>query len=164
MLALAHEVAPEAELVRAPIETADLPDAAFDLVLSSLALHYAPDWNAVCGSVARWLRPGGTFLFSTEHPIPASRQGDVGWCLAPDGERRHWAVDGDFAEGLREREWLVPGVRTYHRTLATLLNGLLDAGLAIDRVSEGLLPPGRPEYERVPDFLFVRARKGERTS
>lgn len=44
-------------------------DASFDLVYSSLALHYLKDWKDVLSSVRRVLKPGGRFLFSTHHPL-----------------------------------------------------------------------------------------------
>jgi hypothetical protein len=69
-------------------------------------------------------------------------------------------------EGPREETWFVPGVRKVHRTVATLINGLLDAGLVVERVIEPIPsaqwlhdhPPARDERRR-PMFLLVRARK-----
>jgi len=52
-----------------------------------------------------------------------------------------------------------------HRTFATLINGLLDAGLVIERVVEPmpdepwLRSTRRPRERRRPMFLLVRARK-----
>jgi hypothetical protein len=39
-------------------------------------------------------------------------------------------------EGARDETWFVPGVRKVHRTIATMMNGLVDAGLTIERVAE----------------------------
>ncbi len=58
------------------------------------------------------------------------------------------------------------GVRKVHRTLATLINGLLDAELVVERVVEPIPseewlhahPLARDERRR-PIFLLVRARK-----
>jgi hypothetical protein len=62
--------------------------------------------------------------------------------------------------------WFVDGVRRYHRTMATLLNGIADAGLLVERVLEPV-PGGawlqeRPQAvdeTRRPMFLRVRASK-----
>ncbi len=51
------------------LEQIELPEAAFDLVFSSLVLHYVENPNRVFESVHRALVPGGLFVFSTEHPI-----------------------------------------------------------------------------------------------
>src|ERR1700712_5912495 len=41
----------------------------FDLVLSSLVLHYVADLSSVFAESARLLRPGGILVFSTLHPV-----------------------------------------------------------------------------------------------
>src|SRR5580704_3034539 len=46
-----------------------LPDQAFDLVVSSLVLHYQADLSIVFAECARLLRPAGMLVFSTHHPI-----------------------------------------------------------------------------------------------
>jgi len=84
----------------------------------------------------------------------------------PDGTRVAWALDRYAEEGAREHRWFVPGVRRFHGTIATLINRLVDAGLAIERVLEPA--PGevwlreRPQdtdERRRPMFLLVRSRK-----
>lgn len=69
---------PTVSFVRAPIETATLGEAVYDLVVSSLALHYVEDFPAVVAKVARSLRPGGQFVFSVEHPT-ATAFGTYEW-------------------------------------------------------------------------------------
>jgi ubiquinone/menaquinone biosynthesis C-methylase UbiE len=44
----------------------------FDLVTSSLALHYVEDYAGVLGRVFQALKSGGKFIFSVEHPIPCA--------------------------------------------------------------------------------------------
>jgi SAM-dependent methyltransferase len=46
-----------------------LSDGTFDLVLSSLVLHYEANLSAVFAECARLLRPAGTLVFSTHHPV-----------------------------------------------------------------------------------------------
>ena len=48
------------------MEDIDFPDAAFDVALSSLALHYVADFGRMAEKVHRWLAPGGEFVFSIE--------------------------------------------------------------------------------------------------
>jgi len=54
---------------RADLETLILPEAALDLVYSSLTLHYIEDLAGLLGRIHRALQPGGRFVFSIEHPI-----------------------------------------------------------------------------------------------
>ena len=151
---------------RGAMEDADFPPSSFDLMVSSLALHYVRDYAGLVGRVAKWLTPAGALVFSTEHPIYTARCGDEGWTTDSEGTRIGWAIDRYSEEGPREHHWFVAGVRRYHRTLATLVNGLIGAGFAIERVVE---PAPSEEWLRVrpldaderrrPMFLLVRARR-----
>ena len=51
------------------LEEYEYPEGAFDVVLSSLALHYVKDFSDVCQKAARTLVRGGDFVFSIEHPV-----------------------------------------------------------------------------------------------
>ena len=44
-------------------------DSSFDIVYSSLAIHYAKDIDKLFKEVRRILKKGGAFVFSTGHPI-----------------------------------------------------------------------------------------------
>lgn len=46
----------------------DINDS-YDLVFSSLAIHYIQDFENLTKQVRKLLKPKGTFLFSVEHPI-----------------------------------------------------------------------------------------------
>ena len=149
------------------IEDAAFDPASFDLVTSSLAFHYVERFDFVCANVARWLKQGGAFIFSVEHPILTANPDNLeGWCCDAAGAKRHWAVDNYRDEGARNTRWFVEGVIKYHRTIETYLNTLIDAGLAIARVLE---PEGTPEFVRTrpealeerrrPPFLLISARR-----
>ena len=136
----------------------------FDLIVSSMALHYIDDYAGVVAVMAESLTAGGSFLFSIEHPIFTSLL--QGWVVDSAGKRLHWPVDRYHEESERHYTWFVDNVRKYHRTVATYLNTLTDNGLTIRRVLE---PEAQPEFlaerpaltdeSRRPPLLVVSAQK-----
>lgn len=77
--------------------------------------------------IAGWLRPGGWFVASTEHPVVTA---------APELGPQPCVVDNYAEEGRRNTTWFTDGVIKYHRRLSTILNAVLDAGLVLRRVLE----------------------------
>ncbi|PLY43899.1 SAM-dependent methyltransferase [Lelliottia sp. F153] len=136
MLARAAELTADPAITyqRLDLEDVKLEDNSLDLVYSSLALHYLPELDTLFRHVQRALKPGGSLVFSMEHPIYtcASRQG---W-LTDDNGQRFWGVNQYQQEGQRVSNWLADGVIKYHRTLGTTLNALIHAGLSLREVNE----------------------------
>ncbi len=60
---------PRIRYLQADLAHLDLPSKSLDLVVSSLALHYIENFASLVDRVARWLMPGGQFVFSVEHPM-----------------------------------------------------------------------------------------------
>lgn len=149
---------------RADLDELRLPEARFELAYSSLALHYIAEVDRLFATVYSALVPGGYFVFSTEHPIymaPTS----PGWSVDAAG-RKIWPVDRYLVEGPRTTDWFAKGVVKHHRTIATTLNSLIQAGFTIGRVEEFRPTDGqiatRPELAEEldrPMFLMVRARR-----
>ncbi|MEW6632969.1 MAG: class I SAM-dependent methyltransferase [Pseudomonadota bacterium] len=166
MLAQARAAGPDPAIAyeRADLDELSLSAARFELAYSSLALHYVSDVARLFATVHRALVPGGTFVFSTEHPIymaPTS----PGWSVDATG-RKTWPVDRYLVEGPRTTDWLAKGVVKHHRTIGTTLNQLIRAGFAIGHVEEfrptdaqiAARPELAEELER-PMFLLVQARR-----
>ncbi|MBT3942160.1 MAG: class I SAM-dependent methyltransferase [Chloroflexi bacterium] len=139
-------------------ESLEFPEGSFDLVVSSLMFHYIDDLQPVLSSIRRWLKPGGQLVFSTEHPIYTAAQGVHGdqWVKDDSGKNMAWLVDGYSSEGKRVSTWWVDGVVRYHRTVATLVNWLVESGFHLTRMLE---PYATEEAERdQPLFLDERKR------
>ncbi|MDH7800341.1 MULTISPECIES: class I SAM-dependent methyltransferase [unclassified Rhizobium] len=167
MLRRAAEIngGPGIEYRRAAIEDIDFAPASFDLVLSSLALHYVRDLDTAFAGVFAALKPGGDFVFSIEHPVFTALD-KQDWFYGEDGEILHWPLDHYQNEGVRHSNWMADDVVKYHRTVSGILNTLLAAGFAITRLAEPRPDPAllaeRPEMkheDRRPIFLIVGAKK-----
>lgn len=136
MLARAVEfgVPPGVVYERADLEQLDLAGRAFDVVYSSLTLHYVADLVPLLREVRRTLPEGGRFVFSVEHPVftapsnPAFGQGPGGGPV--------WPLDGYAAEGPRVTNWMADGVVKYHRRLDTYMGALLRGGFRLTDLVE----------------------------
>ena len=166
MLARARSTTADAAItyLRADMEHLDLPEAAFDLVYSSLALHYIADLTGLMLNAHRALVPGGHLVFSAEHPI-FTAPARPGWIAAPDG-RKTWPIDNYLCEGPRRTNWLTKGVVKQHRTLGTYLNLLLGAGFTLSHVEEWgptdeqiAERPSLADERHRPIFLLASARR-----
>jgi SAM-dependent methyltransferase len=153
---------PSVSYERCPIEQCRPAADSFNLVVSSLALHYVEDYAGVVERVFKALKPGGHFVFSVEHPLCTAYP--AGWVRDNEGHRRYWPVDHYREEGKRDTRWFVDGVIKYHRTVETYVNTLIRSGFLLEHLGE----PGptaealkaRPTLEaerRRPPFLLLRA-------
>ncbi len=148
---------------RAKIVHADLEqpltffdDASFDLVLSPLVLDMVRDLAPLFREFYRIVRVEGHLIFSLGHP-------------AADYFVRHPAGNY-FATELVESEWrgFGPPVRIafYRRPLGAIINPLLAAGFALERLLEPVpteafraqAPEDYADRIRRPGFLCIRAK------
>ena len=167
MLQKAREMTedPSITYIEMAIEDINFSEAQFDVVISSLAFHYIKSFEVICKKVYECLKPGGSFVFSVEHPIFTSR-GEQDWYYDSQGNRLHWPIDDYQSEGIRETTFLTENVIKYHRTFSTYLNDLIIAGFTIKAVyepepSEGMLQsiPEMKDELRRPMFLIISAEK-----
>ncbi len=136
----------------------------FDLVISSLALHYIEDYRAVVKKVYNSLKTNGEFIINVEHPI-FTAEGSQDWCYDDKGNIKHFPVDNYYSEGLRKANFLNEEVIKYHRTLTTYINTLITEGFTILSVIEAMPDPSMiKEYNlenelRRPMMLLIKAKK-----
>ncbi|MGE5615439.1 MAG: class I SAM-dependent methyltransferase [Bacillota bacterium] len=161
MLERARELTSDAAIAfrQAGIEELEFAEGSFDLVCSALVFHYLADFLPIARKVNGWLVPDGRFVFSVEHPV----------MTAPT--QPEWREDAPPAplerygeEGARITHWLTPGVRKYHRTVASYVNALIEAGFTLRRLEEWMPTPeeiaANPEWaawRHRPAFLLVSA-------
>lgn len=146
------------------MEDLHLPVDTFDIVLSSLAFHYIKNFTLLVKNISSWLKKGGEFVFSVEHPVFTS-YGTQDWYYDKNGNILHFPVDNYYYEGEREAIFLEEKVTKYHRTLTTYLNTLLQNGFIIQHIIEPKPPkemlniPGMRDEMRRPMMLLVSAKK-----
>ena len=142
-------------------------DETFDLVVSSLAIHYVEDYDTLCKKVYNLLNDDGKFVFSIGHPMDN--------CVLLNGypenfveinNKKYYLISDYNNEGKRVSHWFVDGVETYHRNVSHLINGLIDAGFRIEHVSESYATEDviklNPKYEDQKDhsyFMFFKCKE-----
>ena len=111
--------------------------SAWDLILATYVMPYIAPIEACLAGCYRLLRPGGRLIFSLDHPFRT---------LFFDEEEQElvlYPVRSYFAE--RPIHWRFPGANrpmlSHHRTIATWLELLHNAGLHLVRLVEVQTPP-----------------------
>lgn len=133
-----------ADAVRLPLGDSSVPAA-----ISIMAHTDMPGYPAVLQEVARVVRPGGVFVHVGVHPCFcggfAHRTDPNAVVIRPGYLDSHWTKASWTDKGVRDK------VGATHWPLPGLLHAFLDAGLRLERFTEG----GQP----TPVILGVRARK-----
>ena len=150
-----------------PMEDISSIDEKFDVVISSLAMHYIEDFDGVVKAVYSLLEDEGIFLYSQENPMNTCYSGSGSrWTLDENGVKIHANISNYCVEKRFDSTWFVDGVQKYHRMFSTIVNSLADAGFRIVRMEEPYptkeLVEKYPEYYDLyhkPDFLFVKSVK-----
>lgn len=166
MLKRAKEMTPSPNIqyIHSSIEDFPYPENSFDIVISSLALHYVENYAEVCQKVFNSIKPNGYFVFSVEHPV-FTAQGKQDWHYDTGGNPLHWPVDNYFMEGYRKAVFLGNDVVKYHRTLTNYLNTLAETGFSLCHVVEPqpdpamLDIPGMKDELRRPMMLIIQSWK-----
>lgn len=140
----------------------------FDVVISSLAIHYVKNYNKLIKDIYNLLNDDGILVFSIDHPLRIANK------FEPWMKKNYTEINGKWflllsdynREGLREKEWNKVIVKKYHRNFSSLINGLVKNGFNIEKILEPLpdeesikvIPKYINQYDR-PYFLFIRAKK-----
>lgn len=139
----------------------------FDLVVSSLAIHYIEDYDGLCKKVYDLLVDGGEFIFSYGHLMDS--------CAILDNysnnyvmlnNKKYFLISDYNNEGKRVSHWFVDGVETYHRNMSHLVNGLLNAGFRLERMEESNVNDEiiklKPKYKEQQDhsyYVYFKCKK-----
>ena len=138
----------------------------YDVVFSSLAVHYIEDFNKLVADIYNLLNKDGYFIFSQEHPLTTALLTQNYWTCNDQNDKICYNLTTYSLEGKREVAWLVNGVIKYHRTMSSIINSLLKVGFTIEKMLEPMPSdkiiekyPSYKKYIHKPDFLLIKARK-----
>lgn len=131
-------------------------DSSYNLVVSSLAIHYIKNLKFLFKEVYRVLKKKGFFIFSTHHPLLDIRYSDSENYFNTEVLTQKWGTIGKPVE-----------VSFYRRPLSVISNALTAAGFHITSISEGsptnkFKSISEEEYKIVttkPFFLFLKCCK-----
>jgi len=148
-------------------ENPGIPETHFDLVISIYAIGWTPDLGRTLALVHSYLKPGGTFLFSWEHPVYQ--------CLDYRPEIDGYAIARSYLQEGPEIDpsWKGVEIVLHPRTLSTYLNTIIEAGLVLEKVIEPEanlaiarekdIAPEKwysvPRARMIPTTFIVKARK-----
>jgi SAM-dependent methyltransferase len=154
------------------------PDGRFDFAVAFMSLMDVPKPERAVAEAFRILKPGGFLQFSISHPCfdtPHRRnlRDERGTTYAIEVGRYFERLDGQvtrwlFASAPEEakRDVRLFEVPRFTRTLSEWMNFLIDAGFAIERVSEPRPSdetvrafPAVQDAQVVSYFLHIRARR-----
>jgi len=145
----------------------------FDLVVSSLAVHYVEDFEKLLHDIYNLLNENGYFIFSQEHPIGT---GTIlnSKCDGKDnidlGGKNYYLVSDYNINGRRIVDWNNCDVIKYHRNFSYIINTIIKCDFKIEEILEPvpdqktlkLMPKYKNQFDK-PYFLFVKVSKKAKT-
>ena len=154
-----------------------LGEGSFDGALCNMALMDIADLDPLMRAIAKLLKPGGRFVFSTLHPCfnnPSTVH--MGELEDRDGSLvTTWSVKVSRYMTAHSRSGLaMPGQPVphlyFHRSLTNLLGSAFAAGFTLDALEERAFPPDNAggslplswngHFSEIPPVLVVRMRAG----
>ncbi|CAN5902577.1 class I SAM-dependent methyltransferase [soil metagenome] len=143
---------PTATVIQADLlEPLPFSNESFDLVLSTLTLHYLENWQPTFAEFQRVLNPSGLLVFSVHHPF---KEFDLSGTNYFEVEKRvRTGAAGTFS--------------SYRRPISAVTETLHATGFGVERLLEPVPTPayreadpeGFAEMSCSPSLLLVRARR-----
>ncbi|PSL41830.1 methyltransferase family protein [Planomicrobium soli] len=155
VLSAKRRIGDNAEILCMDLEK-ELPfqTASFDVIVSSLTLHYLEKWEETFREFHRILKPDGMFLFSVHHPLTEINRLEKAHYFSTELIIDQWNKEGKIFD-----------VPYYRRPLSEIMNQTLSC-FSIEKVIEPLptlkfkeQSPG--SYSRLmkrPQFLIIKAK------
>jgi ubiquinone/menaquinone biosynthesis C-methylase UbiE len=151
------------QLFQSPMElNPGLPHAYFDVVYSIFAIGWTTNLEQTLKNVHQYLKPGGTFIFSWEHPLFSRIQNTEDGLLF----NKSYHEEGPYDH----QAWNHPAIMQQYK-VSTYINSLVDTGFKIVkmvedvRINEELMTRdhnrwyNRAKVESVPTTIIFKCAK-----
>jgi ubiquinone/menaquinone biosynthesis C-methylase UbiE len=148
-------------------ENPGIPENYFDLVVSIYALGWSPDLSRTLALVYSYLKPGGVFIFTGEHPVYQ--------CLEYNADIDKYIFTRSYGKEGPEfhPSWRGIEIVINSRKLSTYLNTLTQSNLVLDQLIESEINTdlareqdfapekwyGVPRAQLMPTTFIVKAHK-----
>jgi len=167
---------PSLEFEVMDMEKLNFSTDSFDFVYSSLVMHYVDSWDKTLASISNVLKKGGSFLFSTHHPVKWSgarirSDNEVSVLLGykKNKELKTCEVLGDYLNTRKiDDTWFGDFKVTYvHRSMSEMLKDILKSDFelkdflepkAIDKCRD-VDPMFWEIHQKLPTFMIFELVK-----
>ncbi|MBU2562448.1 MAG: class I SAM-dependent methyltransferase [Nanoarchaeota archaeon] len=168
LIEIAKKENPKVKFYVGDAQKTPFKNSEFDIVTSSLMVHYVKDLTRLFREISRILKKEGLFVFSMHHPIMEvserlkinGKKSSKNIILKPYFHNKRYKFTIYTPEG---------GVKliAYHHTFEGIFNSLNKAGFVVENLLEPT-PPKRAENlnkkvylrsNKRPSFLAIKARK-----
>lgn len=157
-------------------ENLDFPPESFDVVFSSLTLHYLRSWLKALKSVNGVLKKNGSFIFSVTHPFFSATQREENEEIKSRifGYKDYKKTDdcviyGDYLNPKKLEIHIGKDliVTNNHRPLSTIIKEIVSAGFElIDIVEPKALDESKANnqkfweiHQKIPEFMIFELKK-----
>lgn len=148
-------------------EEVDIPKGYFDIVYSIYALGWTSDLRKTLELIYSYVKPGGSFVFSWEHPVYSNLMYGTEEIAFSSSYHEETPITFETFKGENVQATL------YKRKMSTYINELHRAGFTIERIEEPepsslfdeeLAEPSTKYYSlykarMVPTTFIIKARK-----
>ena len=162
MIKIAREYLPNVQFDVADAEKTPYDKDTFNIVASSLTLHYLENLDFVMKEVARILKPQGVFVFSMNHPFFMNKKtveykGKKEYILKP------YFHNDQYKWGMFDKKMVLV---SYHHTFEDIFSNLKNNNFVVQNlletrpIKEGkkLDPKGYEKTSKYPTFLVIKAK------
>jgi len=173
LIELAEENYKECEFAVEDLKSFAVRKESFDIAIASLSLHYIESWQETFLRVYTSLRPGGTFIFSINHPARFGaeiiRGSDYSSFLGYTKTKEGTKVYGDYLNKRKINDvWFGElEVEFYHWNIEDVMKEVLQSKFTfIDLKEPKPIERAKKEdvdfytiHSRIPQFLVVKLEK-----
>jgi ubiquinone/menaquinone biosynthesis C-methylase UbiE len=160
MIKIAKQTYPKIRFTIANAQNLPFKNNEYDIVASSLVMHYFQDLNSVFTEVSRVLVDNGYFVFSMHHPFNTS------FDVEKDKEGKKVIVKPYFHNYGYYWEMCNTKILSFHHTFESIISNLRDASFRVDKLTEcrpsEAVRESFNDYEftsKYPTFVVIKAQK-----